>query len=82
MLRYLFSNECNLGQKGGDKFIKLCKIGFSMECLTADFLQFFTKNRQNLVLGWANGNSPSNPSILGDFLKFAIRRAIRTFTFW
>ena len=33
----------NLGQKVGDKFTKLSKIGFSMECFTADFLQFFTK---------------------------------------
>ena len=41
----------NLGQKVGDKFIKLSKIGFSMECFTADFLQFFNKKRQNLTFG-------------------------------
>ena len=29
---------CNLGQKVGEKFTKLSKIGFSMECFTADFL--------------------------------------------
>ena len=29
---------CNLGQKVGDKLTKLSKIGFSMECFTADFL--------------------------------------------
>ena len=29
---------CNLGQKVGEKFTKLSKVGFSMECFTADFL--------------------------------------------
>ena len=32
----------NLGQGFGDKFTKLSKIGFSMECFTADFWQLFT----------------------------------------
>ena len=84
----------NLGQKIGDKFTKLRKIGFSMECVTADFLQFFTKKRQNLAFGWPAGNSPSNPSILGIFFKFPnflrscvlscseTREATLTFTFW
>ena len=31
----------NLGQKVEDKFRKLSKIGFSMKCFTAGFLQFF-----------------------------------------
>ena len=39
----------NLGQKVGDKFTKLSQIGLSIECFTADFLQFFTKKRQNLA---------------------------------
>ena len=34
-----------------NKFTKLSKIGFSMECFTADFLQFFTKKRQNFAFG-------------------------------
>ena len=34
----------NLGQKAGDKFLKLSKAGFSMECFTAEVLKFFTKN--------------------------------------
>ena len=42
----------NLEQKVGDKFTKLSKIGFSMEWFTADFLQFITKQRQNLAFGW------------------------------
>ena len=29
--------------KVADKLMKLSKIGFSMQCFTADFLQFFTK---------------------------------------
>ena len=41
--------DCNLGQKVGDKFTKLSKIGFSMKCFTADFLEFFTKKCQNLA---------------------------------
>ena len=60
----------NLGQKVGDKFTKLSKIGFSMECFTADLLQFFTKKRQNLAFGWNAGYSPPNPSISGILLKF------------
>ena len=31
----------NLVRKVGDKFIKLSKISFSMECFTADFLRLF-----------------------------------------
>ena len=34
----------NLGQKVGDKLTKLSKIGFSMECFTADFCDFLQKN--------------------------------------
>ena len=59
----------NLGQKVGDKLTKLIKIGFSMECLTADFLQFFNKKRQNLAFGWTAGNSPLTSNISGIFLK-------------
>ena len=40
----------NLGQKVGDKFAKLNKIDFSMECFTAIFLRYFTEKRQNLAL--------------------------------
>ena len=60
----------NLGQKVEDKFTKLSKIGFSTECFTADFLQFFTKKRQNLAFGLTAGYSSSNPEISGIFLKF------------
>ena len=63
-----------------------------MECFTADFLRLFTYKRQNLAFGRTAGNSPSNPSILGIFLKFrnfvrslvlshlATREAARAFT--
>ena len=64
------SAKYNLGQKVGDKLTKLSKVGFSMECFTADFLQFFTKKCQNLAFGWTTGYSPSNPSISGIFWKF------------
>ena len=66
-----FQKNYNVGQKVGDKFTKLSKIDFSMECFTVDFLQFFAKKRQNLALGWTAGSSPSNPSISGIFLKFS-----------
>ena len=61
----------NLGQKAGEKLTKLSKIGFSIECFTADFLHLFTKKRQNLAFGWTAGYSPSNPSISGIFVKFS-----------
>ena len=59
----------NLGQKVGDKFTKLSKIGFSMEFFTIDILQFFNEKRQNLSFGWTTGYSPLNPNISGIFLK-------------
>ena len=60
----------NLGQDVADKFTKLSKIGFSIDCFTADCLRLFTVKRQNLAFGWTTGYSPSNPSISGIFLKF------------
>ena len=53
--KLLTAKSYNLGQKVGDKFTKLSKIGFSMECFTADF--------QNLAFGWTPGYSPSNPRL-------------------
>ena len=60
----------NLGQKVGDKFTKLSKIDFSMECFTVDFLQRATKQRENFAIGWTDGCLPSNPSTSEIFLKF------------
>ena len=40
--------NCNLRQKVGDKFTKLNKIGFYMECFRADFLQFFNQKASKL----------------------------------
>ena len=48
---YFESPLYNLGQKVGDKFTKLSKIGFFMECFTADFLQFLSKNVKILLFG-------------------------------
>ena len=75
----------NLGQKVGDKFTELSKIDFSMECFTADPLQFFTKKRHSLPFGWKAGYSPSNPSILGILLKFPNfqrSRSLKSFGNW
>ena len=41
-----------LDKKLEDKFTNLSKIGFSMECFTADFLKIFTKKHQKLAFGW------------------------------
>ena len=72
-------DTCNLGQKVGDKFTELSKIGFSMEYFTADLLQFFTKKHQNLAFRWTTGYSPSNPSISGIFLKFPNFVSLKSF---
>ena len=64
-----------LGQGVVDKLTKLSKIDFSVECFTAYFFfffRFFTEKCQSLTFGWVSGNSPSNPSIPGFFLKFSI----------
>ena len=45
----------NLGQKVGNKFTKLSKIGFSSKSFPVGFLQFFTEKRQNLAFGWTAG---------------------------
>ena len=51
----LFSE--NLGQKAGEKSTKLSNIGFSMECFTPNFLQFFKKKRRNLTFRLTAGYS-------------------------
>ena len=66
---FLVSPMYNLGQNVGDKFTKLGKKTFSMECFTADFLQFFNKKYQILTFGWTGGYSPLNPNISGIFFK-------------
>ena len=64
----VFTNFANdFGQKVGDKFTKLSKAGFSKECFTADCVQFFTKNCQNLAFGSEAGSSPLDPNISGIF---------------
>ena len=41
----------NIGQKIEDKFTKLSKIGFSVECLTADFSRFSSRKLKICILG-------------------------------
>ena len=60
----------NLGQRVADKLTKLSKVGFSMECFTADFLRFFTEKCHNLAFDWMSGYSTSNSSISAIFWKF------------
>ena len=56
----MFSTNYNLGQGIVDKFTKLSKIGFSMECLRADFSQFSCANIEICLL---SGYSPSNSNV-------------------
>ena len=65
-----FDYNYNLGQKFGDKLMKLSKIGFLTECFAANFLQFLTRERQNLAPGWTPGYSAWVPSVSGIFWKF------------
>ena len=59
----------NLGQNIVDKFMKLSKIGFYIECVTADFSQFTsTPVKVCLVVGWALAIIPGISEI---FLKFS-----------
>ena len=54
MTIFLYNRKNNKIQsltKGWSQFTKLSQIGFSVECFTADFLQFFTKKRQIWLLG-------------------------------
>ena len=57
----ILGRDPNISEKVGEKFTKLTKRVFSMECFTADFLQFFTRRHQNLAFGRAAGYSQSNP---------------------
>ena len=57
-----FSKNYNHGKKIVDKVRKLSKIAFSMECFTADFLQFSSTDFKNYLLGGRLGT--------GIFLKF------------
>ena len=63
----VFNVFYSLEQKVRDKFTKLSKIGFSMECFTVDILQFLNKKRQNFTFGWTAGYSPLNPLSLKSF---------------
>ena len=60
----------NCEQTIGEKFTKLCKIGFSKKSFIADVLQFFTKASQKLPFVWTVGYSTSYSTISGIFLEF------------
>ena len=57
----------NLRQKVGDKFTKLSKIGFSMDCFTADFWGFFNEN----VRIWLSGGRLSTRHQIQAFQGFS-----------
>ena len=49
----MFFQGIHLGQKIVDKFMKLSKISFSMECYTADFCNFPEQMLKICLLGGA-----------------------------
>ena len=57
----------NFGQKIVDKFTKLSKTGFSMECFNADILQYSGTTVQIFLLG--GGLGTCHQAFLGLFLK-------------
>ena len=60
------------------KLLKL-KKSTKMICFKADFLQFFTKTRQNMAFGCPAGYSPLNLSISGIFLKYPKILSLKSF---
>ena len=63
----LIIKEYNLGQKIGDKFTKLSKIGFSMKCVATDFLPRYVKF---WLFGGGLG-TPIKPKHFRDFLEIS-----------
>ena len=58
---------CNFWRKAIDKFKKLSKIGFSVECFTADFLENF----QRKVTAWLLGGCLGTPNQIQTFEMFS-----------
>ena len=58
----------NLGEKVGDKFTKLSKLGFSMEFLRLTFCNFLPKNVKILFLVGRLG-TPHQTKHFRDFLE-------------
>ena len=56
-------------------FSQLSKMFFSMECFLADSLRFFSTN----VKIWSAGYSPSDASILRNYLKFPNVLTLKSF---
>ena len=70
--------EHNPGQRVVNKFTKLRKIGFSMECFTADFLRVFNENMKIWLLGVRLGTCHQIQVLSCS----ATREAIRSLTSW
>ena len=66
--RHPLHRRYNLGKGVRDKFTNLSKIGFSIECFTADFLRFFTKKRQKVALGCTCHQIQAFPEFSSNFL--------------
>ena len=51
LLAFYETNKPQSWTKGSRQIDEIKQNRFSMECFTADFLQFLTKKRQNSALG-------------------------------
>ena len=53
--KYCVDKFYNHGQNIEEKFKELSKIGFSLECFTADFWHFSSTIVETSLLGWVAG---------------------------
>ena len=60
-----------LGRKAGDKFTKLSKIGFSMECFTADFFAIFYRKTSKFGFWVDSWVLAIKSKRFGDFLEIS-----------
>ena len=80
-VRYQFLLYCNHGQNIVDKFTKFSKIDVSLECFTADFLQFSSTTVQ--IGFWVTGcRLAINSKIFRDYLKIFFIPKILSLGIW
>ena len=69
-LKNILKQSChNLEQKVGDKFTKVSKTDFSMECFTADFMQCFISKYVKIWLSGGRLGTRHQAQTVQGFLK-------------
>ena len=71
MVVLFYSYSCNLQQKFVEKFTKLRKIGFSVDCFTHSFLQFLTKKTSKFGFWVTCWVLAIKPKYFRDFLEIS-----------